>query len=156
MVLYWPNLYQLLISVRIRCQRKSYFSFFGDVEFEIVVLLSYMWLLCLSYAADWRCDPKWARIVPLLDGEIRAFFGDIFFIVGCKRLRSFKKSEMTRFKYIYQKKGLVFASNNRKNVEADMRKENGIEKWNENHTSSFIQVNLPISIDFLLKSWIYE
>lgn len=34
-----------------------------------------------------KCD----RIVPVA-GEIRAFFGEIFFAAGCNRLRSFKKS----------------------------------------------------------------
>lgn len=41
------------------------------------------------YCADClKCD----SIVPLVDGEIRGFFGEIFFWVGCKRLRSFRKS----------------------------------------------------------------
>lgn len=41
------------------------------------------------YCADClKCD----SIVPLDDGEILGFFGEIFFWVGCKRLRSFRKS----------------------------------------------------------------
>lgn len=33
-----------------------------------------------------------AAAVAAADGEMRGFFGEIFFAAGCKRLRSFKKS----------------------------------------------------------------
>lgn len=56
-------------------------------------------LVCSFYCGDRRkCD----SIVPLLaagdaaavadGGEMRGFFGEIFFAAGCKRLRSFRKS----------------------------------------------------------------
>lgn len=46
----------------------------------------------------WKCDsivPETATATAADDdddGEMRAFFGEIFFGAGCKRLRSFRKS----------------------------------------------------------------
>lgn len=37
------------------------------------------------------------------DGEMRGFFGEIFFAAGCKRLRSFRKSAKTKFEWKRQK-----------------------------------------------------
>lgn len=46
-----------------------------------------------------KCD----NIVPLADGDSRAFLGDTFFIAGCTRLRSFKKSAVQKMKKREQK-----------------------------------------------------